>query len=225
MSHYMDGSDQGAEVSPRIPPIRSCRSTRTISGPRRGFRRTNTCSTRRTGTRRLFWLQSSRYRSEQFQPIGPDATEGDLVGPQHLRRRADGGAQGVLLFERFDWSVKSRPGAAARSRARRNGITPQLGHRLAFVDGSVSKLRMADVARPGRERRPSDHRNLPPQRVFRSGGGLFVPLAPRPADQSCHARPVRNRQHALRGHNCLAAIPLRPPATAFAAWTFRNADR
>ncbi|MBX3357342.1 MAG: prepilin-type N-terminal cleavage/methylation domain-containing protein [Phycisphaeraceae bacterium] len=82
----------------------------------------------------VFWLKSERYQSETFVPIGPAPGESQWLA-RHTISSVPMSSHKALLFERMDWSGR-RPVQWNNLRAR-----PQ----VAFVDGSVSVVTMADV--------------------------------------------------------------------------------
>ena len=95
----------------------------------------------------VFWLQADRYKNENMTIIG--------IGPNDARwlarNRFDSvpiSSQKVLLFERFDWATKRRPTGVSGSGAA--NAPPQWNNpggrpQVAFVDGSVTTIRMSTV--------------------------------------------------------------------------------
>lgn len=93
----------------------------------------------------VFWLGAERYTGELMQPISSAATDGRFL----RRNRFDEvptASQKVLLFERFDFSTRRRPtGTGANVEAAPQWNNPAAKPQVAFVDGSVATVKMADV--------------------------------------------------------------------------------
>ncbi len=98
----------------------------------------------------LFWLGAERYADEKFQPLKstPASANQDV---RMLRRNRFGDvlftSQKVMLFERFDWTVKNKPSGTAKGAVpgAAQWNNPIAKPQCAFVDGSVATVRMADV--------------------------------------------------------------------------------
>jgi prepilin-type N-terminal cleavage/methylation domain-containing protein len=93
----------------------------------------------------VFWLQASRYRSEQFVPVGPDPAESRWLARNTFADVPVSSHKG-LLFERFDWSIKHRSSPDGDT----HNDPPQWNNpaarpQVAFVDGSVARVKMADL--------------------------------------------------------------------------------
>lgn len=108
----------------------------------------------------LFWLGSERYASETLIPINRSpASAGTHV--RFLRRNrfddAVFAADKVLLFERFDWSIRRKPSgtSAGLVDGAAQWNNPAAKPQVAFVDGSVAIVRMADVHALGESSNPA----------------------------------------------------------------------
>lgn len=131
----------------------------------------------------VFWLRGDRYRDEFLTPVPQTPvtiTGGQITaagGSVWLARNRFDSVQfsslKAMLFERFDSSATRRPtgvaGAAADRMPQWNnpGARPQ----VAFVDASVSTIKMSDVHALGESTNPDV------TKVFRPSGIYNVPTA------------------------------------------------
>jgi prepilin-type N-terminal cleavage/methylation domain-containing protein len=119
----------------------------------------------------VFWLGADRYASETFQAINKTpASDGTDV--KYLRRnrfdQVSIATQKVLLFERFDTSVRRKPSGTVAGivdgPAQWNN--PVARPQVAFVDGSVASVRMADVHALGESADPVITAQFRPSGMF-----------------------------------------------------------
>ena len=111
----------------------------------------------------VFWLGSERYASETFQAISSSGGSwgSPSVDSKMLRRnrfdQVTAPTHKALLFERFDCSTKRRPAGSGVGtvEAPPQWNNPAARPQVAFVDGSVSMVRMADVHALGESTDPN----------------------------------------------------------------------
>lgn len=172
MSHYMEGTDQGQKylydpADPLIPIHNAIERSSWIDPSEYLFQTSYLYPP-------VFWLQSSRYRTEQFVPIGPADSEA-----RWLARNAFADVQlashKVLLFERFDWSVKQRASVDGDMHDQPpQWNNPAARPQVAFVDGSVSRVRVADLHALGESADPSIRSVYRPSGLFDPSPGYSV---------------------------------------------------
>ncbi len=127
----------------------------------------------------VFWLRSDRYNGELLQPVGQTPAQygpgGQITNPGDsvwlARHRFDSvqySSLKVLLFERFDSSQTRRPTGVAGGAA---DLMPQWNNpaarpQVAFVDMSVSPIKMSDVHALGESTDPNIRNRFRPSGVF-----------------------------------------------------------
>lgn len=113
----------------------------------------------------VFWLGAERYKSETFQALSTTDSRmlrrnrfDEVTTPTHK----------ALLFERFDWSQKRRASgtAAGAVNAPPQWNNPGANPQVAFVDGSVSSIKMADVHTLGESTDQSVNSQYRPSGLF-----------------------------------------------------------
>lgn len=94
----------------------------------------------------VFWLSADRYRGELLQPIS-DAPANSRFLARHRFDSVQFSSLKVLLFERFDSSQSKRPTgqSTGTTEAMPQWNNPSARPQVAFVDGSVSEVRMSNV--------------------------------------------------------------------------------
>lgn len=115
----------------------------------------------------LFWLASERYEREMFLPIGSEQTYAKYLARNRFDQSPNPSLK-VLLFERFDWSQPRRvtgtaTGVVAQPPQWNN---PSANPQVAFVDGSVASIRMADVHVRGENTDPTMRKQFRPSGYF-----------------------------------------------------------
>ncbi len=94
------------------------------------------------------YTNPNRYSGETFIPIVGTQTQ-QIIGAQYMRRNRIGDvtmpSAKVFVFERFDWSQKSRYQDTGRTNSPPQWNNPGAVPQVAFCDGSVDKVRMSKL--------------------------------------------------------------------------------
>jgi hypothetical protein len=93
-----------------------------------------------------FWLAPERYRNAALTPVAETTASGKLWWRRNRFDEVTHPTTKVMLFERFDFAKKRRPGASGAEDAPPQWNSPGASPLVATVDGGVRRVDMGNVA-------------------------------------------------------------------------------
>jgi prepilin-type N-terminal cleavage/methylation domain-containing protein len=119
-----------------------------------------------------FWLNASKYKTASHVPIGTSQADANFLRRNRLSDVVSPQAK-VMLYERFDFTQRTRRGPSGRVKYPPNWNNPDSIARFATADGSVSSVKMSEVHALANGTKQSDRDTFAPSGVWDMSDDLF----------------------------------------------------